>query len=86
MRLARPEAQRAENARDIRRVIFFEALLRHCAMVHQPLQPKHPDHIRLGFFQPGIRRPDGFANIHLLAVAPRKIRTQLMRNLVHQRE
>ena len=68
MRFARTETQRAEDTRHIRRVILFQALLRHRAMIHQPLQAEHTDHIRLGFLESGISRTDRLADIHLLTV------------------
>src|SRR6185312_708452 len=71
MRFSGPEPQRPENSAHVRRVVFFQPVLRRRALRYQPVQAEHTGHVRLRFFQPTEERSNRLPNIHLLAIHPR---------------
>src|SRR5947209_673053 len=72
MRLSRTEPDRTEDSRHIRCVVLRPLLLRQRAVLDEPAQPIHADHVRLRLFQRRIPRPDSRSNI---AISRRKHRT-----------
>ncbi len=85
VRFARAEADRPENAGDIRRVVLRQPRLRQHVPVDQPLERVHADDVGLGLFEAAEEAADRFADVGLPAAHAGERRPEAVRDLVHER-